>query len=126
MIITKDLIPQSKITKETFNFLKLQYKGEKIKDIISLMEKSTGQKFDIDFKNSWDPEVSSKLIDYHLQYIKGEKLDLEEMKNYLYDILKFSPKDRINLDKNNFEDRLWAILLVISDSSRNYFEINDD
>ena len=121
MIITKDLIPQSRITMETFNYLKSIYQGEKISDIVSLISKSTGRKIDLDLKHVWSPLISSRLLDYQIDYSNGKEVDLSEMKEFLYSSLEFAKKDRLILDKDNLEDRLWAILLVISDPYRKNF-----
>lgn len=122
MIITKNSISQTSVVKETFNYLKLQYKGERIGDIVELIQKATGIDLKIDLKLVWSAEIFSKLLDYQLQYINGEELDLTEMKEYIYKTLEFSKRDITLFEKLNLEERLWAIMMLISEPSRNYFK----
>ena len=85
MIITKNIsdndIPM--ITKETYNLLKSQFGyNARIGDIVNLIEKSFGVSLDVNFRESWNPLVFSKLLDYQRDYLEGG-LDLEDFRDYL-------------------------------------------
>ena len=128
MIITKNIrdndIPE--VTKETFNLLKNQFGyNARIGDIVNLIEKSFGVSLDVNFRESWSPLVFSKLLDYQKDYLEGG-LDLEEFKDYL--IKQFQiPQSMVKyMNKNNIEDRLWAIMMSVALPSHNYFELRND
>ena len=128
MIITKDIADSEipSITKETFNLLKAQFGyNARIGDIINILEKATGCNFDVDFKSAWDPIVFSRLLDYQSLYITTG-LDLGELKDYIYSKFELSRSLTRLLDKNNIEDRLWAVMMSISLPSHNYFNLSDD
>jgi hypothetical protein len=128
MIITKNIsdndIPM--ITKETYNLLKSQFGyNARIGDIVNLIEKSFGVSLDVNFRESWNPLVFSKLLDYQRDYLEGG-LDLEEFRDYL--IRQFQiPSSMVKyMNKNNLEDRLWAIMMSVALPSHNYFELRND
>lgn len=128
MIITKDIkdndIPD--ITKETYNLLKSQFGyNARIGDIVNLIEKSFGVNLDINFRESWSPIVFSRLLDYQKDYLE-DGLDLEDFRDYL--IRQFQiPQSMVKyMNKNNIEDRLWAIMMSIALPSHNYFELRND
>lgn len=112
-----------KITKETFNILKHQFGyNARIGSIIDLIEKSTGVSLDIDFKTMWNPIIFSELIDYQKKFIESG-IDLEEFRDYLYKTFEL-PRSLIRiLNKDNIEDRLWAIMLSIVLPSHDYFKL---
>lgn len=128
MIITKNIsdndIPM--ITKETYNLLKSQFGyNARIGDIVNLIEKSFGVSLDVNFRESWNPLVFSKLLDYQRDYLEGG-LDLEDFRDYL--IRQFQiPSSMVKyMNKNNLEDRLWAIMMSVALPSHNYFELRND
>lgn len=112
-----------KITKETFNILKYQFGyNARIGSIIELIEKSTGVSLDIDFKAMWNPVIFSELIDYQKKFIESG-IDLEEFRDYIYKTFEL-PRSLIRiLNKDNIEDRLWAIMLSIVLPSHDYFKL---
>lgn len=112
-----------KITQETFNILKYQFGyNARIGSIIELIEKSTGVSLDIDFKAMWNPVIFSELIDYQKKFIESG-IDLEEFRDYIYKTFEL-PRSLIRiLNKDNIEDRLWAIMLSIVLPSHDYFKL---
>ena len=112
-----------KITKETFNILKYQFGyNARIGSIVELIEKSTGVSLNVDFKTMWNPIVFSELIDYQKKFIESG-IDLEEFRDYIYKTFEV-PQSLIRiLNKNNIEDRLWAIMLSIVLPSHDYFKL---
>ena len=112
-----------KITKETFNILKYQFGyNARIGSIIELIEKSTGVSLDIDFKARWNPVIFSELIDFQKKFIESG-IDLEDFRDYIYKTFEL-PQSLIRiLNKNNIEDRLWAIMLSIVLPSHDYFKL---
>jgi hypothetical protein len=128
MIITKDIkdndIPE--ITKETYNFLKRQFGyNARIGDIVNLIEKSFGVNLDINFRESWSPIVFSKLLDYQKDYLE-DGLDLEDFRDYLIRQFQIPQSIVKYMNKNNIEDRLWAIMMSVALPSHNYFELRND
>lgn len=122
-------IPDSEIprvTRETFNILKYQFGyNARVGDIINLIEKATGINLNIDFKSLWNPLIFSRLIDYQKEFMESE-MDLEEFKEYIYERFEL-PQNLIRiLNKNNIEDRLWAVMLSIALPSHDYFKLEDD
>lgn len=128
MIITKDIkdndIPE--ITKETYNFLKKQFGyNARIGDIVNLIEKSFGVNLDINFRESWSPIVFSRLLDYQKDYLE-DGLDLEDFRDYLIRQFQIPQSIVKYMNKNNIEDRLWAIMMSVALPSHNYFELRND
>jgi hypothetical protein len=128
MIITKDIkdndIPE--ITKETYNFLKRQFGyNARIGDIVNLIEKSFGVNLDINFRESWSPIVFSRLLDYQKDYLE-DGLDLEDFRDYLIRQFQIPQSIVKYMNKNNIEDRLWAIMMSVALPSHNYFELRND
>lgn len=128
MLITKNIkdsdIPE--VTKETYNFLKNQFGyNARIGDIINLIEKSFGINLDVNFRESWSPIVFSKLLDYQRDYLE-DGLDLEDFKDYLINQFKIPQSMVKYMNKNNIEDRLWAIMMSVALPSHNYFELRND
>ena len=128
MYINKD-VPNSSIpniTKETFNLLKSQFGyNARMGDIINLIEKSTGINLEVDFKSSWNPMVFSRLLDYQKDFM-GSGINLEELKDYIFNQFEISSSKIKLLNKNNIEDRLWAVMLSIALPSHDYFKLSDD
>ena len=128
MIITKNIsdndIPM--ITKETYNLLKSQFGyNARIGDIVNLIEKSFGVDLDVNFRESWNPLVFSKLLDFQKDYLEGG-LDLDEFRDYLIRQFQIPSSIVKYMNKNNLEDRLWAIMMSVALPSHNYFELRND
>ena len=128
MIITKNIsdndIPM--ITKETYNLLKSQFGyNARIGDIVNLIEKSFGVNLDINFRESWSPIVFSRLLDYQKDYLE-DGLDLEDFRDYLIRQFQIPQSIVKYMNKNNIEDRLWAIMMSVALPSHNYFELRND
>ena len=127
MLINKDIREEdlSRITKETFNYLKYLGITARIGDIVYLLEKATGFKIDVNFQALWNSQVLSDLLDYQKSFL-SEGIEISDLKDYIFRTLEF-PKRLIRvLENDNIEDRLLAIMLSITLPSHDYFNLSND
>lgn len=113
------------LTKECFNMLKDKFGCNfKITDLPDYLRVVTLQKFeDIDYHTDWTPMFVSYLIDLQHKFMKGGNLDMVVFHQDIIKVFHPSKLEKQLLVKDNFEERLWAIWLAVSEPSHSKFII---
>lgn len=121
-------------TIETFNYLKLIHKNNlysvRINNMFQLMKEAYGlDEFDIlDSRNCNNGDLDSFLIDRQIDWINGKNVNFGEISNKILEIGDFTEKEKDMFNEGKFEERLWAIYLLVCspnlDSLTNLKSIN--
>lgn len=116
------------LVKECFNKLKDKYGSNfNITNLPDYLKLITSQSFeDIDYYTDWTPMFVSYLIDLQRKFMKGGDLDMIVFHQDIIKVFHPSKLEKQLLVKNNFEERLWAIWLAVSEPSHSKFIINND
>lgn len=117
-----------KLTKECFNKLKDKFGYNiRITDLPRLLQTVSSYSFDrIDFKQDWTPQFESYLIDLQRNFLSGCNIDMVVFHQDIIKIFHPTKIERQNLMNENFEERLWAIMLAVSCPTHNKFDLTND
>jgi hypothetical protein len=125
--IRKDIPEQEipEITRGCFNLLKRKFGySARISEFIPLLETTLGEKLDSFSPYSWnfDPFLSY-LIDLQIAFMKGQEIDMAELHTKMLEAYPWSGRDKRTFIEKDLEQRLWAMFLVITDPSHDYYNI---
>ena len=99
----------------------------KITDLPDLLRTVSSQKLEgIDYTTDWTPMFVSYLIDLQHKFMKGGNLDMVVFHQDIIKVFHPSRLEKQLLVKENFEERLWAIWLAVSEPSHSKFIIKND
>lgn len=121
----KDIENISSTTDIVYKLLTYSYKGvpTRISDFWLMLFKTFGIKDPKDYIDYWDIKTvnfESYLIDTYTKWLGNEEVDFEELQERTLSVIE-SSFARLNLtNSGDFQDRLWAIFLFLSDPNLNY------
>ena len=121
----KDIENISSTTDIVYKLLTYSYKGvpTRISDFWLMLFKTFGIKDPKDYIDYWDVKTvnfESYLIDTYKKWLGNEEVDFEELQERTLSVIE-SSYARLNLiNSGDFQDRLWAIFLFLSDPNLNY------
>ena len=116
------------LTKKCFNKLKDRFGYNlKITDLPELLRTVSSQKFeDIDYTTDWTPMFVSNLIDLQKLFMSGKDIDMVVFHQDIINVFHSTKLEKQHLVDENFEERLWAVMLAVSNPSKPKFIINND
>lgn len=119
MIINKNNPGYTKLVRDIFLSLSEKYKYTSVprfSDIFSLIRDAYGlDGFDlIDHRYIANGPFESYLIDRQIDWLDGKDLNLSDLADSILKVGDFTGREKDILLQGHLEERLWAILLVVS------------
>ena len=116
------------ITKKCFNVLKDRFGYNiKITDLPILLRTISDQKLEgIDYNSDWTPMFVSYLIDLQRDFMSGRNIDMVVFHQDIIKIFHPTKLEKQYLVDEKIEERLWAILLAVSNPSHPKFILKND